>query len=682
MATTDFIDCQMIIRAFEHGAAYSTDERSVFALMTPFLQDTIVMSMATGRMVKSATKGRLKAIDADISKTLNDMKFRAVIQQVMYAPTKALAEQNASSVVAPPAPMPDIAQLVQDMSGNSQTDEGSVAEVMSGLDPSNAVKAKMADFIKDCIPCLERPNFEELANPFSLDMLESIANQLMDMQQQYWKAVVQKFIDLINMFKNWDQYIDICAFIKWLTEYVCVPDLYKILAALSALLMDINGLLDGFGIDLVLGLVAPLLMPILEALITLLMQFIDMVLKPLECIIASITSIMRKLDISSFQLPLTTTVRVPSFGAKARARDQAAANAYRNDSVSSEDEDNYSAAQNAASVTKAEAQEAYARETGRALDASKSRTEEQGFYEDRLADEASISDEDTDAYAAANPAREYTTDESDPSWNKTWKNPDISKTDAMKKMRAATAKVAEMGQNIQSMFNDMIKFIRMAIDKFKQTLYQVLDELKKLIEEYILGFSVSAGRAAAQKLGILRLISIVAFFVKLFMSTPDCKEGKTPADLLKSFVQNVLNDAKDRLVYIDPLGNVHIEEPDSATQKARDLLGGLLRNPNFDGPVNQLAGGIARDVVVTTSPTKGDTTTGVDTGIGGGAGNGAGNGAGGQAYSVISVGDPELDAGIAGIVEKLLTPAKVVYGCPSNITVSDVARYSQWISGK
>jgi hypothetical protein len=233
-----FQDSHTISKAFERGCNYSTDPNSVFAVMTPQLS-TVRCSSAT----------------------ISDMM------------------QNQLDTSQPPS------------AGEPST---------PSIDPNKSSPGKLTGdggkpqfggwFLSNCIPCLQRPSFKvEFSNllgqfGFSLD---AIWNLLYQMLQQ-----VRQMIDMLTGKNN---YFDLCAFLKWLTTFVCIPDLYRIIAALMAFLANISISLNG-AIDFIIGLIAPLFLPFFTKITDLLQQFILLAIAPLECIIKSIQSALQKLD--------------------------------------------------------------------------------------------------------------------------------------------------------------------------------------------------------------------------------------------------------------------------------------------------------------------------------------------------------------------------------------------------
>lgn len=583
MATTDFADCQTIIRAFEKGCAYSTDERSVFALSTPFLQDTMMMGDASDRLVRKAYEKKISTIDNEISQELGVLQERMSTGDTQSQFTKS--QQTASQYMGQSQGM--------DFTG---TDSNNIAAVNQGAS-NDKTKAWLLEKAKECIPCDLRIMSEDIKNYEWGAKLSGAMNGMLDQLDTYWRSVIERIMDLVNMFRNTADYIDICAFVNWMHDFVCVPDLYKIMAALSALMIDVCGFLDGFGIDLVLGLVAPLLMPSLQALVSVLTDFLSLVLKPLECIIDSLEKIMRKLDMSSFRLPSQVTVRAPAW-------------------VRSSGSEYWTS-----DATRDPQSEHELGVRGQLRYPSSGDLKQQGTWNF----DKSIQFSNNEDYAR------------DASVFHKYDMPDLDQQ--LKVMREAADWTSRLNTHLQTMFGDLIYFLHAAIGRFEKMIQDVLGELQKLIQEYVLGYSLNMQRAATQKLGILQLLKVVSFFINL-SKLDTCKEERADA-VNAAYVTQALSTAQGYTAYQDENGNVHIEEPDEVVQVARDILGSVITDPT---PVTEGQSGERRQ-------------------------------------TVFSSADPVMSAKLADIVEKITTPVKVVFGCSFDISAADVDRYNAWMLG-
>jgi len=164
----------------------------------------------------------------------------------------------------------------------------------------------IARAIKECIPCTGR-----IIGSFDLD----IGSQLLAILQKDVKARLKALRSLSDLFSNVDIYGDFCALVAALNS-LCIPDLQRILVILAAMLSALGT--DLFKLSgLLLALIAPLFLPILMKISSLMTQLRQLVLGPLICIINSINAQATKLDIegmlptsnSSLQSNKPTTIQ-------------------------------------------------------------------------------------------------------------------------------------------------------------------------------------------------------------------------------------------------------------------------------------------------------------------------------------------------------------------------------------
>lgn len=142
--------------------------------------------------------------------------------------------------------------------------------------------------IKDCIPCLSRP-LTSIDLNIGKDLLKSLQA---DVKQRL--KILNQISDLLS---NVDTYGDFCQMTSFL-NFTCVPDLQRMIAILASILTGIAGDLRNLN-GLLQALIAPFFLPVLLSMQTLLNQFVQLVLSPLNCIINSIQENIRKINIQS-----------------------------------------------------------------------------------------------------------------------------------------------------------------------------------------------------------------------------------------------------------------------------------------------------------------------------------------------------------------------------------------------
>lgn len=92
---------------------------------------------------------------------------------------------------------------------------------------------------------------------------------------------------------------DICRGLRSMPEIMCVPDLLAMLAAFTFALKDLKKLPGGIKFD-INDVISYLLMPLVNGLLALLKQLLELLLRPLDCIIASIKLQLKKVRNSQY----------------------------------------------------------------------------------------------------------------------------------------------------------------------------------------------------------------------------------------------------------------------------------------------------------------------------------------------------------------------------------------------
>jgi hypothetical protein len=174
-------------------------------------------------------------------------------------------------------------------SGTDAPSEASLQGVkIGGTDVSTAGDAfgkSLMDWMKNCIPCQGRLLALLELHPH-VDLLGALEADL--------KARLGMLLELGNLLSNMDIYGDFCSLLS-LLNFMCIPDLQRLIAMFVALLANQAFELDGL-IGILQGLIAPMFAPILMAITSLLDQFSLTVLSPVDCIINAIDEQLRKID--------------------------------------------------------------------------------------------------------------------------------------------------------------------------------------------------------------------------------------------------------------------------------------------------------------------------------------------------------------------------------------------------
>lgn len=245
-------DCSLIASTFERSANYDTTEASVFA---PFYRQADITknfsiaaqsSLGSYLLTSTSTTAGLEAMAGEMAQA----GTKEVPAAALVSSTIAAAKASAAGM------MPSVTDLL----GQS-----------------------VMDRLKDCIPCIDRIMSLAELHP-SLDLLGILRADVF--------LRLKLLNDLMSLLKNFDIYADYCDLLSMLGG-MCIIDLQRLIALFYALLSFNAPKMDIF-IGLLRGLIAPIFMPIMLGITTMLDQFALVVLSPIDCIIDNINfSIMK-----------------------------------------------------------------------------------------------------------------------------------------------------------------------------------------------------------------------------------------------------------------------------------------------------------------------------------------------------------------------------------------------------
>lgn len=390
-------------------------------------------------------------------------------------------------------------------------------------------------FDSDCIPCGFRLNFwEELEFSINNPLDEIIAAM-----KAWLDRALSQIRNIIEMFKNLDLYADLCAFFNFFKDFMCLPDLYRILALLAALLMDLSFELNGV-IDLALSLIVPLFMPFLTNLLDVLMKYIMLIIKPIECIIDSIQDMLSKLDynvlfqnIDALKVRFGSKqgepsrgeeVNVPFFGALTTQDPAFSGEDYRpravefnlmpgvvTNYVAAEEDRIRKAADNLEAIRKSSAN----------VDGSNAKEIE--AYKQK---EQAARDEYNDAVRDRN----------------------------MSAIGKANQNIEKFQKGLKSSFLQLVNWLREACLKIDSIFTSLLDEFKKLLGEFAGGSGLYID-FSFKKLAILQMIAFIKAIVDAIRGGVDCNEGEE----IDAFLSRLPQDGNFK-IWQDEEGNINIEE--------------------------------------------------------------------------------------------------------------------------
>jgi len=593
LSPVQFQDCQIITKTYKHGCHSCLTRASAFAPLISDLSFIRTMSNTIAKQMESYEESSWKPT-SDETEQIVDVKENETVS---------------------------LGDAVGDTVGSMFTKIGD--SFVPGGDFSKILDS-------DCIPCGVRLKFlEEL----SLEAVaESIGGELLSIMEAWLDRALSQIRNIIEMFKNLDQYADLCAFFNFFKNFICIPDLYRILAVLSALMMDLSFELNGI-IDLAIGLIAPIFVPFLTNILDSLMKYIMLIIKPIECIIDSIQNMLSKLDYNVFfqnidrikvgfgpkqgdpsrPVEWGSTIRakeveasetlgfkpqLPYFGALSVQDPNFSGEDYRSRAVEFnldpyQEED--------ARIRKAEAELEKIRKASVSVDGSDAAAIEKYKEQEKEA---------TEEYNDAVRDRNLST---------------IGKVNQ---------DLEKFQKGLKSSFLQLVNFLREACLKIDAIFTSLLDEFKKLLGEFVGGTGLYID-FTAKKLAILQIIAFIKAIIEASKEGINCDNEHEEID---AFLSNLPADRNFKL-WTDEEGNINIEEDISGIGDAIDEVA-KVRNKDFneaDSPMKKLS-------------------------------------------SLIEyTGDEVLDINISQTAELLTKVSKVTLGCQMLTTVANAKKVNQWI---
>lgn len=594
-------DCQTIQKAFERGASYAVTEESVYAMMTPILSN---MRIQSGNFIDQT----------EASESI---------------------EKPAGSFITQPN--------LNNIDKSDEEDEGLFTRVAGNFFPGGDEFGGL--FNSECIPCGFRLN---TMGELVMEAFGGLAGDVGDILKQWalWlSTMMSQLMSLIDIFSGLDKYVDLCALIKFLNDFVCIPDLQRILSALMALMARVSFDFGGL-FDLILGLIAPLVTPFLSSLVDQIQKYILMVIKPLECIINAIQDIIRKLDYNVLFQNIDTLDKHISLGPKQGPWKPDPRGPIKVPFTDSE-------------IPRTDVSESQKR----AIDVEfnlagpiGSAIKRQNEEDDKRVAEALAELEALEAAgrnvegASAGEVERHRQQKEAAKQ----KYQDALEERNLSEVGQANKAISDTVSNLKSSLFELIGFLREAAQAVETFFQDLFGELKKIMGEY-LGGSGSFIELLMKKNALVQIISFVTAVLKAFMTGLNCDDEKEDIRVEKFIPQQ-----QGMKVWTDDQGNLHIEEDDAifdaAIQEAVKAIGdtpySTLLEPDGPAKKQQADKGTLPD---TEEPRQ-------------------------KLKSMIEfTGDPVLDTQIARATEALVTPVKVTFKCPLQTTVDEAEQVNQWI---
>lgn len=644
-APTELADCLIISKKFERGAIFSATPESAYAMMGPVLDTMRVQSQALITQIDNTS-----ALSVPQGAT-----------EKLSSPSQDATAPNATALLGGEATS-NIARNID----KADEDDSGFFENLAGnfglLDENNNFNMNSI-FDSNCIPCgLRFDNLDAMGEEI-WSGIESGLSEYFRFWEELLKKQWQQLQDMLNLFTNTDPFIDLCAFIKFFTEFMCVPDIARILSVLMALMSRTSFQFSGV-FDLILQLVGPLLSPFLGNFVSMIEQYIMMIVRPIECIIDSIQALMAKLDYNVLftnidSLNKHVDLGGPKQGAnlpgnevnerKFRKEDPRGDYRFRLDEPRLSDDE--------PSVPWIDGQiprrdivegERYLEADFNLAGPLSTWIESENASNQKAVDQAS------DELAAVRRAGAKV-DGSDPEAIRKQRS---KERQAEENYRGAVEKrnLSYIGRanlaidrsiaGLKSSLVMIIGYLRQAVAAVQGFFDYIFDEFKKLIGEYVGGSGGLIGEIIS-KLALTQVIGIITQIYQALLRGAVC-----PEDANDIKVENWIPEQQGLKIWTDDEGQVHIEGDD---QEIADAVEAVVQ-------------------AVGTTPPGGNDPAAVDKGT-------APATPGQKLRSLIEFsGDPVLDAEIARMTEELTTPVNVVFKCPLQTSVEQTEQINQWIA--
>jgi hypothetical protein len=655
-------DCMTIIKAFERGATFSNTPEAAYALMTPPLNDA-----------RTQSTGLLDQME-------NDDNQRNKRQQKPKDPDSI---EDGSTL-----------QEAADLSGidkKDSKDKGIIDSFKDKLKDENLVDLL---FNNECIPCLDRINFKN-----ELDFKAGLKTYF-KLWYGWLQQHLQQILNMLDLLKWENQTIDLCAFISFFKNFVCVPDIARIISVLMALLSRVNFTFNGL-FDLVLSLFGPLLQPFFSNFIDLMIKYLMLIVAPIECIINAIQAMLAKLDYNSFFGAIDNLEWHLSIGPNTGAQ-------INNTPIFGVP------LHQGPRTLDVKGQQLPIGKTIVAQKMENQKAVDQAAIELRKIQNTKISSTDISTIKnhqeKLNAAKEKYEDA-------------IDKRD-LSQIGRANKEITEFTSQAKSTLMMLIGMLRSAIDALETFFKNLFDEFQKIMNEY-LGGSGNYMKLIADKLAIAQMLAFITAIVKAILEADlHCNDDK------EIKIEIILTPTANTFIWTDEEGNTHIEEDeeavnnainaviDSIGQEPRNTLG-KTNNPYGKNPSTNTVGSVQgipvnnsdktgklnnnlrnnnfgnNNLGLVNTPNNQNINSNTNNAIRNSV-NSIGNNNANDALlrdqgqkplsykqrqkSLIKyTGDPVVDSNIARGINELTTPVKVSFKCPLKTTVADAEQVNKWI---
>lgn len=168
---------------------------------------------------------------------------------------------------------------------------GAISLGDSGGNFSNTyANKKSGSILKECIPCDLR-----LSNLGEIDPLGDLLGML---EQDLLNRYTQLLNRIKSLLSNNEIYNDLCSLLNFL-NFQCLPDLFGIVALLSALAMKLTDVKLINPAGAFMSFISPFFAPMLNGLNDILDKYIQLILGPIDCVLTAVDTQLGKIDVGS-----------------------------------------------------------------------------------------------------------------------------------------------------------------------------------------------------------------------------------------------------------------------------------------------------------------------------------------------------------------------------------------------
>ena len=517
----ELIDSFIITKHFEKAAINSNTSEATVALFTTILTPTRVQSQGMSDLLQNTKNRNAKA------------------ESFKSPPTSAEIRDNPNLS----RPLADLAQLqgnenngpiLDVMKEQVIPDEGIVAPtkyIASASIGNNIFNSK-------CIPCGTRLN---MLGEFDWKKILKEGKNWLDTWTMWLITQLKQIEELGKILFSGSQFIDLCQLIDWLKHFICIPDFARILSVLMAMVSFINFDLNG-AVDLVIGLVGMFLTPLLNSLVDLLHQYVLLIVKPIECIIQALRTILAKLDYNVLFTEVANLDITFSAGSKSKTFELGSALKGKN----AQDKANLDTAEKALLKVKSNIATVDFRDAFAVKAYNEQLTAAQESY-DLAKDEFELSEVG----------------------------------EARKKLDKMLNTIVD---KVNSVFMKLVSYLQQGKEKVENFVKWLFDELKKLMGDWFSG-SGSLMQLLQDKAAIIQLVNLMISLFGLFTSPLNCDADKNkdnspdvngPGRLAGLDVRNM-----NMRIWQDEAGQTHIEtDPEVIARSVENTVQILGRTPN------------------------------------------------------------------------------------------------------